>query len=330
MMDAFDILADELEKDIEASLSEAFAQVVNAIDIDALAAAIQSDDDAAIAAALNLDEGLQIHLDHVLANGLFYVLLGGIVIAMKRFANRHGSVVHPDREVARLTREIRRNVVEPLARRAYESALITIQILRAAGLDASTIAQETARALSLTPDQAKSVAYFHRALEEAINSPHATHHSGGANIPRLTAKEITRRHAGHLNAAQRSILTKTLAGDLTPESITQLTARHSRALSDFRRSAIARQEAVRIVNAGEYLAFKQGKANRSIPKDVRRFWQTREDERVRHSHSQVPGMNPDGVDVGEAFQTPFGPALYPPLEVNCRCRVVVRKPEIEA
>jgi hypothetical protein len=57
---------------------------------------------------------------------------------------------------------------------------------------------------------------------------------------------------------------------------------------------------------------------------VRRFWQTMQDDRVRKSHRPIPGLNRNGVGLDTPFITPDGPALYPPFGPGCRCRVRLR------
>lgn len=323
MMDDIDILIARLTAEFEEALNVSFQKSSEAIDINQLASAIAAQNETQIAALLDLDEGLQQGIDDALTSGLMYAIIGGIALAMKGFAARHSSRVNPNGEVEQLTAEIRRNVVEPLARRAYESAMLTIDRMQRLGFDAHEIARSAVAALPLAPDQAKSIVYMRKAIREALQALSGTPDDA---LPTHTAKAILSRVQAQLNAAQRSTLRKAFSEPLDQSSAEIIMRRHTRALISYRQSVIARQEATRAVHVGEYLAFRQGKANRSIPRDARRFWQTRKDERVRHSHHLVPAMNAEGVDVGEPFQTPLGPVLYPPLEINCRCRVEVRRP----
>lgn len=325
-LDLFDHHAAEFEDEFAIAIRRAFTEAADGIDIAALIAAIEAGDEEAVATALNIDEGLHSGLSITLNNGLFYALLGAVVISMKRFATSHGSRVNPSGEAAKLREDIRRNILEPLARRAFEAPMTVFHQLRTSGMASRVVAEAMVRSIALAPDQARSAAHFARAFHEALNSPDRTVERSTITIPPLTARRIIDRHSRHLNAAQRSSLRKTLAGEMTAKSIDQLIRRHDRALADYRQSVLARQEAVRAIHVGEYLAFKQGKANRSLPRDARRFWLTRGDERVRHDHRLVTAMNRNGVDVGEAFKTPLGPVMHPPLEVNCRCRIVVRRP----
>lgn len=324
--DDFDARAAELEAEIRAALVRAYEIAAERVDIDALADAIAAQDELAIAEALRLDEGLLTVLDHQLSADLLYVLLGGMVIAMRAFASRYRSRVDTNSHAARLREEITRNVITALARRGADAALDTIRIMQASGFSPREIAAATRRNLPLGPAQAKSAAYFQRALKQALNHPEAIRTGQGVRLPPAVRKAIRRANDEHLNAAQRSVLAKALGGELTDEEVARLVDRHARALRDYRHRVIAQQEAARAIHTGEYLAFRQGRANRSLPREARRFWRTMGDERVRHNHAAVPAFNASGVDVDEPFQTPLGPILFPPLEVNCRCRVVVRTP----
>lgn len=325
-LDPFDHQIAEFETDFSKSIREAFDKAIATIDMDAVVAAIISDDDGALAIAMNLDEGLNSTLDSALMNGLFYALLGAAILSMKRFAASHRSRVNPDLDIARLSHDIEHNIIQPLSRRAFQAPLTAFSELRKTGMQPRVIAEAVVRAISLAPDQARSSARFVRVFHEAVNSPDRTVDGAAIVIPPMTAKRIINRHAGHLNAAQRSALRRVLAGQMKTDEIQRMIIRHDRALTSYRQSVIARQEAVRAIHVGEYLAFRQGKANRTIPRDARRYWKTRGDERVRHDHRMVPQMNPNGVDVGQAFKTPLGSVMHPPLEVNCRCRIVVRRP----
>lgn len=329
IVDDFDTRALALEQEVRAALVRAYDATAARIDIDALAAAIAANDDYAIADALNMDEGLLSVLDHELDVGLFYVLLGGIILAMRAFATRYRSRVDPNSYVPRLRSELRQNVITILARRGRESALETMRVLSVARLPPREIALAVRRNIGLSPEQAKSAAILQRNLLAALNHPEAIKTEKGVILPAHLRRPVREAGQHALNAAQRSILAKAFASELNDSEVKRLVERHATALKDYRLGVIAHQEAIRSIHEGEYLAFRQGKANRSLPRNAKRFWRTVGDERVRHSHASVPGMNPTGVDVGQPFQTPLGPVLYPPLEVNCRCRVVVADGEAE-
>ncbi|AKU43427.1 head morphogenesis protein [Caulobacter phage Sansa] len=59
---------------------------------------------------------------------------------------------------------------------------------------------------------------------------------------------------------------------------------------------------------------------------VRKFWNTREDAHVRHSHAGIPGDYPDGIALDDAFVTTLGKLRYPldprgvaADRIGCRC-----------
>ncbi|MGA0546415.1 phage minor head protein [Brevundimonas sp. VNH65] len=325
--DLFDRKADDLEAEFFAAISRAYAKAADAIDLEALTAALEADDEDAVAAALNVTGGWQDDLYEALSTGWIYALLGGVVWGMTLFAQQHRSRANPTSEARRLERELKDKAILPLALRAFEAPMKVYSRMRGNGIPSEHIAQAMKAAIALTPDQAASTAALRRVLHRAIHAPGNTHTKQGVVLSLANRNAARSSSAGSINAAQRAILTKFMQEPMTEEAILRFAARHERALAKYRHRVIAQQEAVRALHMGEHLAFRQGQANRTIPRTARRFWQTRGDERVRHSHREVPGMNAEGRAANEAFKTPLGPVMFPPLEVNCRCRVVIRVPE---
>jgi hypothetical protein len=61
------------------------------------------------------------------------------------------------------------------------------------------------------------------------------------------------------------------------------------------------------------------------PGALKRFWLiTPGSDRTCDLCKPIPGMNPQGRDFGETFQTPKGPIDRPTLHPNCRCVIIVR------
>lgn len=325
--DLFDRKTDDLEAEFFVALSKAYAKAADTIDLEALTAAIEVDDEDAIIAALNVTGGWQDDLYEALSTGWIYALLGGVVWGMTLFAQQHRSRADPTSESRRLERELKDKAILPLALRAFEAPMKVYSRMHGHGVPAEQVAQAMKAAIALSPDQAASTATIRKVLPRALHAPGNTHTKQGATIAAANRDAARAGASALLNAAQRSALTKFLQEPVTEEGILRFAARHERALAKYRHRVIAQQEAVRALHMGEHLAFRQGQANRTIPRTARRFWQTRGDERVRHSHREVPGMNAEGRAANEAFQTPLGPVMFPPLEVNCRCRVVVRVPD---
>lgn len=100
------------------------------------------------------------------------------------------------------------------------------------------------------------------------------------------------------------------------------TAYANRALR-WRAENIARTETMRALGAAQTLAWRQGIDKGVVARDaIRRYWVTANDERVRHTHRMIPGMNKGGVGWDEPFRTPTGESMHAPHDVDpmCRCR----------
>lgn len=86
----------------------------------------------------------------------------------------------------------------------------------------------------------------------------------------------------------------------------------------YRGETIARTETLDALNAANHEAYQQAVDNGSIAEqDVKRFAHTARDERVRHDHRLIPGMNSEGVGLNESFRTPDGPYMTAPFGIQC-------------
>lgn len=181
-------------------------------------------------------------------------------------------------------------------------------------------------AIGLSPAQGASLAVFRRALEQELarQQPAPARTIGftreRAGIPDLPAEALR-----HLSAPQRSVIEKAARLTLDKAKVDALVAQQRRALLDIRAAAIGTSGALTITNAGEHAAWAQAVNQRDLGPNWRRFWIDRADERVRHAHREVKALNPEGVAIGEPFDTALGPCLHPPLERGCRCRVELRE-----
>lgn len=100
-----------------------------------------------------------------------------------------------------------------------------------------------------------------------------------------------------------------------------LNAYRNRALK-YRAEQIAQAEGLKAIHAAQIEAYQAAADKGAIDAgQVRRYWQTVGDSRVRPEHRLIPGMNKGGVGLHEPFRTPTGPAMYPPHGFGCRCRV---------
>jgi hypothetical protein len=88
---------------------------------------------------------------------------------------------------------------------------------------------------------------------------------------------------------------------------------------------IARTETLRALGAAQSEAYQQAIDKGQLAKgDLRKFWVTAGDERVRESHRLIPGMNPNGRAWDEPFATPHGPSMHAPHDTDPQCRCMER------
>jgi hypothetical protein len=103
-----------------------------------------------------------------------------------------------------------------------------------------------------------------------------------------------------------------------------VTAYRNRALR-YRAETIGRTETLTALHQASNEMYQQAIDEGVITEaQVRRFWVTAGDERVRATHRLIPGMNSGGVGLNQQFITPDGPFLFPPAGPNCRCHVRVQ------
>lgn len=89
----------------------------------------------------------------------------------------------------------------------------------------------------------------------------------------------------------------------------------------YRADVISRTESIKAFADAQIEAFRQAIDKGHVARqDIRRFWETSKDERVRPEHRLIPGMNEKGVGWDEPFNTPSGPVMHAPHDVMCRCR----------
>lgn len=180
-------------------------------------------------------------------------------------------------------------------------------------LAALTAVPNPALAFGLTPNQAQAVDNYRHALEE-----------GDRTIDRELRD---RRFDPTARRATRE--------PLTQSQIDRMTERYRERYVRQRAQNIGRTEALRAVQTGLHRELEERIARGDIdPRRVKRYWRHQGDGRVRHSHIQIPLMNPNGREPGEDFRSPLGPISFPgdpdatPGNViNCRCAVFVRLDE---
>jgi hypothetical protein len=127
-----------------------------------------------------------------------------------------------------------------------------------------------------------------------------------------------------LNASQRSQVIRAAASrKLDPNLARGFILRQAGELYTLRANGLSISATVTFAGRGAEKAIRRAiESGKVASGDVRKFWRTRHDERVRVSHAATETMNATGRAVDEPFQTPLGPVNAPPLEINCRCTVI--------
>ena len=102
--------------------------------------------------------------------------------------------------------------------------------------------------------------------------------------------------------------------------IQEMEATYAERLINLRAETIARTESLAASTRGAQESWKQAISDGSLPREVKQFWIVTPDDRLCPICIAIPDMNPDGVGVGEDFDTPEGPVDAPPApHPNCRC-----------
>lgn len=114
---------------------------------------------------------------------------------------------------------------------------------------------------------------------------------------------------------------------LDPDLANKAAARYRDRQLVLRAETIGRTEAMTALHQSQEEAYQQAIDKGALQaQHVRYFWRTAADERVRHSHAMIPGMNEKGVPHGHPFSSPLGPIRYPgdpkasaANRLGCRC-----------
>ena len=213
-----------------------------------------------------------------------------------------------------------------------------------AGDNPIKVARDIKTVVGLTRKQAKAVENYRKELETFHLKTNAKGYGLGNKIDRVNGRQVFKpgadgtpkdgidlrrlrdfRFDGKLKAAMSS------GKPIPPSQIDKMVEAYARKYRQFRSQTIARTEALRSTNFGVQDAWRQIIEQGAAPEAlVRRQWVVAKDERLCEVCSPVPGMNPKkGVPFGQAFQTPSGPYMLPPLHPNCRCTVFIRRYEPE-
>lgn len=200
--------------------------------------------------------------------------------------------------------------------RAFQDALIaqlgvdarvTIEETILAGLRAgrtpAEMVQQIRAVIGLTDRQAAAVLRFRQMLLE--NNPQALTRSLFAVRDKAAFYEAV--GAGKI---------------LDTASIDRMVDRYRDNYLDHRALTIATTEATRAASLGLQDSYQQAVTRGVLPNAaVRQYWLLDLDERTCDHCISVVDMNPDGVALGEPFQSDHGPVEGPGLHPNCRCSI---------
>jgi hypothetical protein len=173
----------------------------------------------------------------------------------------------------------------------------------------TAVARSVREIVGLTAQQASAVNNYRAQLEAQSNLQGMT-----PATQRLIGLRDQKTVARHLRE-----------GHLTQERIDAMVGRYRDNLIKLRANTIARTESFRAMNEGRQLAWEQFARDGLMEESkMRRYWVTARDDRVRPEHRAIPRMNPEGVGLKEPFRTPSGLVMNAPLDVACRCVVIMR------
>lgn len=188
------------------------------------------------------------------------------------------------------------------------------QVVRAgiqAGDNPLTTARQVRQLVGLTSRQSQAVMNFERLLRQA-----AAGDSGAAAAAR-SRKLRDRRFS--------------VREGLSEDKIRRQVERYRERYINYRAQNIARTESINALNQANQETWRQmAEEGRVDASAVRRFWVVARDELTCPRCRPIPALNPTGVKLEQAFQTPAdGLLMAPVVHPSCRCAVFIRTVEGE-
>lgn len=173
------------------------------------------------------------------------------------------------------------------------------------GWDTDQIASEIRGVINLTERQALAVENY-RGMLETLDP---------------TALQRQLRETQFDAAVQRAIDEDIPLGDA---AIDEMVGAYEDNYLDYRADAIAGTEASRMANAGLQDAYEQAIDRGALPAEaVRQFWQLDLTERTCPICISIVDNNPDGVAIGEDFDSDDGPIDVAPVHPFCGCSIEI-------
>lgn len=137
----------------------------------------------------------------------------------------------------------------------------------------------------------------------------------------LQSGDISAALSRKLSAAlKQQIRSRVIAGTLDDTFIQSAAQQYAATLTNLRAKTIARTETIRASHIGLQEDWKQTRDAGNLPQTVRQVWIVTEDDKLCPICGAIPGMNPNGQQLGDPFFTPEGLVYAPPApHPNCRC-----------
>lgn len=209
-----------------------------------------------------------------------------------------------DESTQRKLRDYQDQLITDLTTGARDTIEAVVLSGTRAGLGADDIVSDIRSMISLTDTQATAVLNYRSMLENM-------------NPDALRRQLRSDAFDAQFNAARDA------GEDLSASVIDEMVGAYEDNYLDYRADMIAGTESVRAANTGLRDAYTQAVERGAFPDDaVRRFWQTSMLENVCPVCLSIPDMNPDGVALGDDFDSEDGPMGDPPdPHPSCACSV---------
>jgi len=139
----------------------------------------------------------------------------------------------------------------------------------------------------------------------------------------LRRSEIIGLHSRQIDALgnfRDKLAARVDAGKITQAFADSQADRYQERLLRQRARTIARTETIRASSEGQNELWQQGLDDGTFDAEItRRVWIVTPDDRTCEICLSVAEMNPEGVPIGQPYQSIDGPVDQPPAHPNCRC-----------